>query len=403
MESQSHPRMCIFVGWQFAYHRTCVLVYMVYIPTRPQLLRPLVSLVMLSVNTQIMTVGPNSSSSLLDAPRRYSHPITLLPVEILSEIMCYLPLFRGHDAPSIRPLDCDLDPSRRFTKDGPIRTPHWVAVSQVSHRWREIAFACKALWTCIPLVSVRWAQCALRLSHPHPITLHIDSKEVSLDRGYLSVDALCLTLAHMHRIRKIRIHSPWGTKYGDRVMSIISDTLCRGASALEELDLAPDRPFLAYSGPDRSTMTNVVFAELRVLRLDQCYPPADCFWFSPGLTHVQLSGTRPMWQTLESMLSTLHPISELQVLELYGVLPNSSSSPGCSPIKLPSLKELHLGGTGQNILAVLQALVLSESVQVFVTLPHATTTTTETGSPSQWLVKLRAKQSVGPEHAHASH
>ncbi|KAI0251768.1 hypothetical protein BJV78DRAFT_407246 [Lactifluus subvellereus] len=185
-------------------------------------------------------------------------------------------------------------------------------------------------------------------------------------------------------------------------MSIIYGTLCRGAMALEELDLASDRPYLAYSSSDRSTMTDVVFAELRVLRLDQCYPPADCFLFPPGLTHVQLSGTRPMWPTLESMLSTLRPIPELKVLELYGVLPNGSTSPGPSPINLPSLKELHLGGTRQSILAVLQALVLSESVQVFVTLPH-TTITTETGSPLQWLVKLRAKQSVGPEHAHTSH
>ncbi|KAI0251767.1 hypothetical protein BJV78DRAFT_407053 [Lactifluus subvellereus] len=209
----------MFVGWQFAYHRTCVLIYKVskqsrQRPTRTHLLRPLVSLSLTTLS--VMTVRPNSSSSHFDAPRSHSHPITLLPVEILSEIMCYLPLFRGRDAPSIRPLDRDLDPSRRFTKDGPIRTPHWVAVSQVCHRWRETAFACKALWTCIPLVSVRWAQCALRLSHPHPITLHIDSKETSLDRGYLSVDALCLALAHIHRTRKIRIHSPWGTRYGDR-------------------------------------------------------------------------------------------------------------------------------------------------------------------------------------------
>src|SRR5258708_37372795 len=133
------------------------------------------------------------------------HPITLLPVEILSEIMCYMPLFYGHDAPDIRPLNRDLDPSRRFTRDGPIRTPHWVAVSHVCHRWREIALKCKALWTCIPVVSVRWAERALALSDPHPLTLRIDSEDSSLDRGYASVGALRTVLSHMSRIRKIRI------------------------------------------------------------------------------------------------------------------------------------------------------------------------------------------------------
>jgi hypothetical protein len=328
-----------------------------------------------------------------------SHPITFLPAEILSEIMCYLPLFRGKDAPSIHPLDRDLDPSGLYTRDGPIRTPHWVAVSHVCYRWREIALKCKALWTCIPLVSVRWTERALTLSHPYPITLHIDSKEASLDRGYLSVDALCLALSHLHRICKIRIHSPWGTKYGDRIMVIVYDTLCRGAPALEELDLSSELPLRAYFGPDRSTMVPV-FTELRMLRLEQFILPADCFLFLSGLTHVQLSGTQPMWPTLESMLSALSLIPKVQVLELYDLLPARSSSPDPTPISLPSLKELRLRGTRQSILAVLQALTLSENVQVYVSLPH---NPTENGSPSGWLVKLRTKENVAPEYAYVSY
>jgi hypothetical protein len=337
------------------------------------------------------------NSSSLDTSPTASHPITLLPVEILSEIMCYLPLFYGDDAPTIRPLNRDLDPSRRFTRDGPIRTPHWVAVSHVSHRWRQVALRCKALWTCIPLVSVRWAQRALTLSQPHPITLRIDSKDSSLDRGYVSVDALCHALAHISRIRKIRIHTPWGTKYGDRIMSIIYGALLCGTPALEEFDLASDLPFLVDSGPDRSEMVSSI-AELRVLRLDEYYLPANCFLFHPGLTHLRLSGTQTMWPALESMRSTLALVPRLQVLELYGVLPSGhlpSSDPPSSD--LPSLKELHLGGTGQSILATLQSLNLSENVQVSVTLPN---TVTEVGPYSRWLTKLRGRHGIVPDHTH---
>ncbi|KAI0306094.1 hypothetical protein B0F90DRAFT_1814894 [Multifurca ochricompacta] len=216
----------------------------------------------------------------------------------------------------------------------------------------------------------------------------IDSKETSLDRGYVSVDALCLALEHMNRIRKIRIHSPWGTKYGDRIMNVIYGALCRGAPSLEELDLAPDLPFLVSSGPDRKMMVSLsLLAELRVLRLDQ-------------VTHLRLSAARPMWPALEPLLNTLALLPNLQILELYGVLPTGHSSPAPLPIDLSSLKELRLGGTGQSILAVLQALNLSETVQVHVTLPNAVT---ENGSRSRWLGKLRAKQSTGAEHAHTSH
>jgi hypothetical protein len=354
--------------------------------------------IMSSEHTQVVVHRHDNSSSPLDTLPTAPHPITLLPVEILSEIMCYLPLFYGHDAPSIRPLDRKLDPSRRFTREGPIRTPHWIAVSHVCHHWRQVALRCKALWTCIPLVSVRWAQRSLTLSHPHPITLRIDSRDNSLDRGYVSVDALCHALAHISRIRKIRIHSPWGTKYADRIMSIIYGGLLRGAPALEEFDLASDLPFVVDSGPDGSNMASPI-PELRVLRLDECYLPQNCSLFHPGLTHLRLSGTQTMWSALESMLSTLALLPKLQFLELYGVLPSGHLPSSDPPLyDLPSLKELHIGGPGQSILAVLQSLNLPENVQVFVTLPN---TAAEDGSHLRWLTKLRGRQGIAPDHTYS--
>ena len=340
------------------------------------------------------------------------HPITLLPTEILFEIMCYLPLFVGRNAPSIHPLDRELDPSRRFTKDGPIRTPHWVAVSHVCRRWREIALKCKALWTTVPLVSVSWAQRALTLSYPHPIILHIDCKDRSLDRGYVSVLALSLVLTHMDRIRKIHMHAPWGTRHGDRIMDLVFGALSRGALELEELDLAPDPPFLARSGVDRNSgaaaemETQVVLPALRVVCLDQCYLPADCLLFHAGLRHLRLSGTRAMWPSMEPLLDTLSLVPELQVLELYGVLPPAAAYP---PLRhtstadgnlLSLLHELHLGGTPQSVLAMLQALNLTEGVRVHVSLPDVPE---EDGSPSRLLAKLRGKQGLGPEPSHTSH
>ncbi|KAH9004458.1 hypothetical protein EDB86DRAFT_3199319 [Lactarius hatsudake] len=346
---------------------------------------------------------PDGRNFFLPSPvgtsNKEPHPITLLPTEILSEIMCYLPFFFGHDAPSIHPLHHDLDPSGGFTKDGPVRTLHWVAVSHVCRRWREIALRCKALWTAVPLVSVSWAQRALTLSHPHPITgitLHIDSKDTSLDKGYVSVDALYLALTHISRIHKIRIHSPWGTRHGDHIMDVVFDALCRGAPKLEELDLAPDPPFLARSVLDRSTAIEDDLAALRVIRLDQCYLPADCFLFHPGLTHLRLSGTRAMWPALERLLSTPFPHTQA---------PSSgASSPDPAPTPdrplIPLLQELHLGGTAQGVLAVLQVLELPERVRVYVGVPDVPT---EDGSPSRLVTKLRGKQGSGPEPSHSSH
>ena len=187
-------------------------------------------------------------------------------------------------------------------------------------------------------------------------------------------------------------------------MDVVFGALCRGAPSLEELDLAPDPPFLVPSAPDRNTTIEADLAALRVIRLDQCYLPADCFLFHPGLTHLRLSGSRAVWPALEPLLSTLSLVPKLQVLELYGVLPTAHSSPRPASTAdrrlLPLLHELHLGGTPQGVLAVLQALDLSEGVRVSVNLPDAPT---EDGSPSRLLTKLRGKQGSGPESSHTSH
>jgi len=183
-------------------------------------------------------------------------------------------------------------------------------------------------------------------------------------------------------------------------MSTIYGALLCGAPALEEFDLASDLPFVVDSGPDGSNMVSAI-AELRALRLDECYLPANCYLFHSGLTHLRLSGTQTMWPTLESMLSTLALVPKLQILELYGVLPSGRLTSSDTPLyDLPSLKELHLGGTGQCILAVLQSLDLSENVQVFVTLPN---TAAEDGSRLRWLMKLRGRQGIAPDHTHSVH
>lgn len=101
------------------------------------------------------------------------------------------------------------------------------------------------------------------------------------------------------------------------------------------------------------------------------------------------------------MLSTLALVPKLQTLELYGILPSGHLPPSDPPLyDLPSLKELHLGGTGQSILAVLQSLNLSENVQVFITLPN---TAAEDGSRLRWLMKLRGRQGIAPDYTHSAH
>ena len=51
---------------------------------------------------------------------------------------CYMRVFYGHDAPPPYPLNCDLDLSRKLTRDSPIRTPASLLTTSAvaGARWR---------------------------------------------------------------------------------------------------------------------------------------------------------------------------------------------------------------------------------------------------------------------------
>ena len=268
-------------------------------------------------------------------------------------------------------------------------------------RWRQRPTLQIDCWLWRPGPPLVTRDCQLPRPPTH-ILLSFDSTlKTPLSTGYVPIEALChpLTLALGNPVKRSR-----------REPIIYGALLC-SAPALEEFDLASDLPFLVDSGSDRNTMVDAV-EELRVLRLDECYLSTSSFLFHRGLTHLRffflihfgamhlrLSDSQPgqpMWPALESMLSTLALVPKLQVLELYGVLPSGHSlSPDRSLSSLPSLKELRPGGTGQSILALLQSLNLSENVQVFATLPN---TVTEDGPISRWLIKLRGRQGIVPDH-----
>ena len=167
--------------------------------------------------------------------------------------------------------------------------------------------------------------------------------------------------------------------YGDRIVSVI---YC-GALALEEFELASYLPFLMDSGPDWSKMVDPVEEQRAAPR--RMLPPSNSLFYR-GLTLLRLSGSQAMWPAPESV----------QHAWPYGLLPSDHLPSSDRPLSyLPFVKKLHLGRTGQSVLALLQPLGLSENVRVFVTLPN---TITEDGPCSSWLIRLRGRQGIIPDH-----
>ena len=103
----------------------------------------------------------------------------------------------GHDAPSrATPVPSTATLTLLGDLPGHSHLIPCVSVSHIGNRWRR-------LLRRPPRERPLGATCPHALSLPPYYPL----RDIFVDRGYMSVDALCHALAYINRIRKIRTHA----------------------------------------------------------------------------------------------------------------------------------------------------------------------------------------------------
>lgn len=68
-------------------------------------------------------------------------------------------------------MPTSISECRDTEEDGAVQFGEWMHVTHVCQRWRSIAFESKALWTTIPTHDADYAELALKLSDPLPISI----------------------------------------------------------------------------------------------------------------------------------------------------------------------------------------------------------------------------------------
>jgi hypothetical protein len=106
--------------------------------------------------------------------------------------------------------------------------PECFAVSSVSRRWREIAYACSKLWSVIPTQNLIWTERALQLSKNRPLYMHLfpQQERVPLIR-YRNVKGSLLALRHLSRAYHVIIGARGHLPMIGKLVDEVSDALMR--------------------------------------------------------------------------------------------------------------------------------------------------------------------------------
>ncbi|KDQ65015.1 hypothetical protein JAAARDRAFT_28678 [Jaapia argillacea MUCL 33604] len=244
--------------------------------------------------------------------RRNSYAaIARLPNEILTDIFHIL----ASQPIQISPFD-------------PVRSPLWVVVSHVCHRWRVVALSSPTLWGHILTPFPEWVPEMLARSKQTPIVFEVD-------RRFPGVAALDAIRPHFARIRALKLVCP------QRDLTRFFQSLSHTSAPLLE-SLSVESPQL---GESFENLFLLDAPRLRSISLTTCLVKWDSQIFRSGnLLHLALCfvpNVRAV-PTMLQMLDTLECMPRLQSLTLENIVPILQPGPQGLPPHHRQVALLHL-------------------------------------------------------------
>ncbi|KAI0050369.1 hypothetical protein FA95DRAFT_1676753 [Auriscalpium vulgare] len=310
-----------------------------------------------------------------------SSPIARLPVELLSEILSYLPLFA--------PAELDAQAPENISSG--------LAIAHVCRRWRAIVHATRRLWTVIPLRHPDLATLALRLSHPAPVELHVDLSLVLRSPQYL--ETVCNALQHVPRTQVLSM--------GFHSQRYEQDPEDPGNIVTQLIDILRMRPaplLQAFSFSDTANCENPLPVDLfnrapvpnlRSLKLINGVVARGSNLFQAPLTELELQNCATYWVDEKEQvmhfgdtsdhLHILKGLATLQSLAIRGLW-NDKRNPvdhaqlEARSIGLPMLERLELQDGIDTVSSFLTYLCIAPKANLDITIDDNSRTITEHAS-----------------------
>ncbi|KAI0319438.1 hypothetical protein OF83DRAFT_1170207 [Amylostereum chailletii] len=196
-----------------------------------------------------------------------------------------------------------------------------VPLLRVCSRWREVALACRDVWTTIPFRNVEVTQIFLDRSYPAPIQLRIEGERLASadQRGHPTpkklayYNAVLLSISHLSRARVFSVNHLW--RYdAEKIFPLLSSSV----PELEELSLiyscppAEDEYWDEPMPPPLSIFSDSVPPKLRKLELEWCsLHTTSPLLQSSSLIDIDITDCRA-WETVDDIVAMLARLPQLE-------------------------------------------------------------------------------------------
>lgn len=259
------------------------------------------------------------------------------------------------------------------------RAPPSADLSQVCHRWREIALACSRLWSSdLPYRSPDWTELCLSRCTSTVLDINVvHDTTTRFDHGYHA--AVALVLSRLDRTRSLRLQMKHGPIMPNDAAIITSaflrafkETKKRPCHGLAELSLdfggrAPAPLLLRTMVP----LIVDLFAGFAPISNLETITLAGCTYNRRGNLSSKLTGSHlrqltlvdsVIWDSIDTAIAALQNTPKLEVLYVQTSEPHFEPYPSLSHetrcIKLPNLDIAVLRGLWQENIALFSYLAI---------------------------------------------
>jgi len=289
-------------------------------------------------------------------------PVSRLPPELVLHIFSYVK------------AAVTLE-SKHVYRINEVKRRKWIMLTHIFHLWRDIALCTPSLWSNIHIseFDYKWANTMLQRSQHVPLNVHVNFEGFARrTRKYKHIkEALSILEENVGRCKILSLYNVQPEAFG-RFFPPNHDALQLRTLRLSSHPESFDRDVESIVLSDHTLHVGSL-RRLTLLGYELDWSSS----FLRGLAHLKIRACLSDSSDAGNLLQTLPEMTSLELLDLddtiefaLALLPRPTSSQCVNPISIPTLKNLRIQSSMENVAAFLSVLILPSTVNIFLNADH---------------------------------
>jgi len=289
-------------------------------------------------------------------------PVSRLPPELVLHIFSYVK------------AAVTLE-SKHVYRINEVNRRKWIMLTHIFHLWRDIALCTPSLWSNIHIseFDYKWANTMLQRSQHVPLNVHVNFEGFARrTRKYKHIkEPLSILEENVGRCKILSLYNVQPEAFG-RFFPPNHDALQLRTLRLSSHPESFDRDVELIVLSDHTLHVGAL-RRLTLIGYELDWSSS----FLRGLTHLKIRACLSDSSDAGNLLQTLPEMTSLELLDLDGTvefalaIPQRLTSSQCvDPISIPTLKNLRIQSSMENVAAFLSVLILPSTVNIFLNADH---------------------------------